>query len=487
MSNISFLIDTNIFLPLEPIENNYVNSNIASEFYRLVQENDNQILLHPIILEEFKKDKNIHRREIREVLNNKYTVLENPPNINQLPNNIIKEEKKYSNSWYDNHFISAVYNNHVHYLVSEDRGVHKKAQKLNIQDKVLFLDEAIELLNSFNGKNINYSAHVEYVHPNKIDISLPFFESLRNDYPDFVKWFNSKVKPDTKRRAFIIKSKEFNDLSALAILKNEDGVEYGPNGNTLKICTFKVMPAFGQNRFGELLLKSILLLCKSKRYEYTYLTVYEKHNVLINFLKNFGFIETKEKKDNGEYILYKKLIPSKVDYETLKSLEFNIKYGPYSFNFSGASSFLIPIRPNYFDILFPELSLQGNLFSDSACGNSIRKSYISHSPTRKIKVGDMLFFYRSEYSDLQVVGIVENTIVSKDLYDIIAFVGNRTIYSHNQIKEMIIDKESLVVNFRVVLTNDKPLIAKDVTNIIPQSIYQIDDNLAKSIISSFNN
>lgn len=479
MSNISFLIDTNIFIPLEPTKTGYTNTETAAEFHKLIQESGNHILIHPIIDKEFDNDKDEKRRTIRKSLKMKYTILDNPPSEEILPVSIRSKGKPGTHTWIDNHFLAAIFDNCVHYLVTEDQQIHKHALMLGIQDKILYLTEAVDFLKSRMGDNPVISSHVELLHPREINIEEPFFDSLREDYPEFTEWFNSKVKPDQSRSALLIRSEE--SIAAIAIMKKENGVEYGPNGNTLKICTFKVMPQFGQQRIGELLLKSILKYCHSKKFEYTYLSTFEKQGALISFLGNFGFMETARKNDRGELIFYKKLIPSLNEIREMSSWEFNLKFGPYTYNCKDANSFVIPIQPDYHDTLFPELATQMTLFSDKACGNSMRKSYICHATTKQVNIGDMLYFYRSKVSDIRVVGIVEGVFRSANPDDIIAFVGNRTVYTENKIKEWC-TKEALVINFREVLLSKHSINGKSYFPSAPRSVNQIKSETASEIL-----
>lgn len=486
MSNISFLIDTNIFIPLEPTEAGYVNMELASTFHRLIQDSGNHIFIHPLIDAEFKNDKDEKRRAIRQSLKSKYPILENPPSEEILPDNIRDKGKEGSHSWFDNHYLAAVYSDCTHYLVTEDRGIHKNALKLGIQDKVLFLDTAVELLVNLEGKAPLLSHQVDLVHPREIDIEQEFFNSLREDYDDFTKWFNTKVKPDPSRNAFLIRPHNSNELAAIAIVKEEDGVEYGPKGKTVKICTFKVMPQFGQQRIGELLLKSVLQYCSNKGMEYTYLTTFEKQGALISFLDNFGFMEAGSRNERDEQIFYKKLIPSAEEKEELSSWDFNVKFGPFAYNFKNNSSFVIPIKPNYHNTLFPELSTQMTLFSDKACGNSIRKSYICHGNTKRVEAGDMLFFYQSEFSDIRVVAIAENVLRTSKADEVMAFVGNRTVYTEDDIKKWCL-KETLVINFRVVLLSEQPVDGRQYFSSAPMSVNSFPNERALEIIHTLEN
>ncbi len=75
-----------------------------------------------------------------------------------------------------------------------------------------------------------------------ISLSDPFFNSLKEDYPEFSKWYNKKKKDNAK--AFIQKNNE-GMLQAFLYLKQEleditDVCPPMPAANRLKVGTFKI-------------------------------------------------------------------------------------------------------------------------------------------------------------------------------------------------------------------------------------------------------
>ena len=129
----NFLIDTNIVIPLEPCEiaDLHVNIEQALEFYRLMQESKNSVFIHPSIQYDLDRDKNKQRADLRRSLLGRYQEIKAFPDVLSIEN-IIGASVQHSNDWVDNNLLSAVYGNAVDCLVTEDKGIHKKANRLNI-------------------------------------------------------------------------------------------------------------------------------------------------------------------------------------------------------------------------------------------------------------------------------------------------------------------------------------------------------------------
>ena len=70
-------------------------------------------------------------------------------------------------------------------------------------------------------------------------------------------------------------------------------------------------------------------------------------------------------------------------------------------------------------------------------GNGLRKAYLCRASKRKLDVGAPLLFYRSEVGQhVQVLGVLEQSMRSRDPNEIAAFVGKRTVYPLADISAM---------------------------------------------------
>jgi hypothetical protein len=113
-------------------------------------------------------------------------------------------------------------------------------------------------------------------------------------------------------------------------------------------------------------------------------------------------------------------------------------------------------------------------------GNTIKKAYISHSPVKHLKPGDIVLFYRSkDIKSLTSLGVIEEIRMGlTDPNEIIRFVGRRTVYSPTEIESS--PKPLTVVLFRHHFHLKNPLkssalIQSGVLLRAPQSIMHISD------------
>ncbi|MFW8602478.1 GNAT family N-acetyltransferase [Desulfobacterota bacterium M19] len=447
----NFLIDTNIVIPLEPTSkvDLEINTDLAIKFHQLASSSESVVFIHPSIAKDLERDKLEERRELRKILINRYHFLKSPPSASILDSTIIGNPEYGSNSWVDNNLLAALKGNLIDYLVTEDIGIHKKAKRLNLESRVLLLADAVVLIRDLFDTTPSPPPTVANQYIYEIDTNDLIFNSLREDYQGFNEWL-IKCKRD-HRHAYVVKSEGSNAIAAIAILKKENNLPNGQKGKVLKICTFKVSPNFGGNKLGELLLKAIFEYLVVNKYRFAYFTTYEKQDQLIEFAKDFGFFEIDNNHSDQELAFCKNLKFKTSDIESISPFDFHLKFGPRVTSFNGNSTFIIPIRPNYHNILFPELEPQKSLFPViRPCGNSIRKAYLSHSLSSKIKRGDNIIFYRSyDIKAVTCIGIAEDTFRSNKANEIAQYVGSRTVYTFSTMQKMC-SKPVLAVKFRLV-------------------------------------
>ncbi|MFH2059833.1 MAG: hypothetical protein ABIJ59_13145 [Pseudomonadota bacterium] len=124
---------------------------------------------------------------------------------------------------------------YIHPAVEHDLN---KDKKTDLQSRVLYLRDAIDLLKDFFDKTPPPPPSVEERKVYAIDETDPIFDSLRQDYKGFDDWLQ-KCKRE-HRNAYVIKDKGNLCLAGICIHKKEDGLLTGESGKTLKLCTFKV-------------------------------------------------------------------------------------------------------------------------------------------------------------------------------------------------------------------------------------------------------
>lgn len=474
-----FLIDTNVFIPLEPTTPTDLASLTpqAARFAQIASEGGHQLYVHPATLADIRRDDDRTRRGLRMVLFNKYPCLQNPPPISQRLESILGRAKPDTNDWVDNHLVAALRADAVDFLVTEDRRLRNKAGRLGLQDRVAAVAEAISVIQDLSDKAPLPPPAVQAIKAHALNESDPIFDSFREDYPNFDGWLR-KCKREHRQAWRIIGGA--SRLAGFCIVKPEEAIDFGLSGNILKLCSFKVSKDYNGFRFGELLLKALFDYARSNEYDWIYVTVFEKHGSLISLLEDFGFEEVPERTERGELILTKPMSFTETDRERTEPLAFNIRYGPSCAKIKDVPTFVVPIKPEYHCLLFPEAEKQRELFpGQRPFGNSIRKAYLSHAVIRRISHGATLLFYRSaDVRGVTCLGVVEGTLVSSSPNDIARHVGKRTVYNLARIRALCQEKEVLAILFRQAGILKDPisldeLMANGVVRGAPQSILAV--------------
>jgi hypothetical protein len=144
-----------------------------------------------------------------------------------------------------------------------------------------------------------------------------------------------------------------------------------------------------------------------------------------------------------------------------------------------AQTFVIPIRPEFHSLLFPEDANQGELIQGFfSFGNSIRKAYLSHSAMKSLDKGSTVLFYRShDIKGITSIGVVENTLKSNEPERLTKFVLKRTVYPRQEIEGMC-KKPVLAILFRYAGSMRSPITLNElkgsgVLSRAPQSIQSV--------------
>ncbi len=448
MSGFKLLIDTNVVIGLEdakPVQESF------AELVRLSHENAVGLFVDSANYDDVSRDKDDARRTVTISKLAKFPRLRGVPLPCEGDLNARFGEMKCDNDRSDVRLLAALDAKAVDFLVTEDIGLHRRADRTGLGASVLSVEEALEWLRqTFQAKTVRLP-YVEERKAYEIDPKEPILESLRRDYPEFDEWFDGcRLK---HRDCWVL---EIGDqIAGIIIRKDEDHAEAktvhsGPK--ILKVCTFKVRDEFRGEKFGELLLKQVLWFAKRNQYDLVYLTVFPWHEFLIDLLRSYGFEFTAERK-SGEWVMEKVMVKGPLPDPTVSIYEEDRRLYPRFHDGPVVRKFCIPIQPDYHRRLFPEIA-EGKplpLFPSEIRmldhrrgrkpGNTIRKVYLCRANTTKLRPGDLLFFYMSKNESyafsqsITTVAIVEQVSHATVTEDLIRLTAKRSVFTEKELDD----------------------------------------------------
>lgn len=473
---IKILLDTNIFIYLE--DNKILEDKVLLLTKRLYDSDDYKIVIHPKTKEEIEKMKDSIQKNIFKSKIAVYKQIINPPIANKDFHEIVGCKNNHDEI--DNELLFSIKRNCVSYLITNDFDLKKKSFKIGLNDRVLSIDEALELFKPKQEIVMKKPPFIEEKFLYQLDINDPFFDSLKEDYVEFEKWFENKQKQDAK--AFV--SIENGKITSFLMLKQEDENEKYDSFEKklsplkrLKVSTMKVTDT--GKRIGEAFIKLIIQKSIILDVDEIYITVFDKQKHLIDLLEQYGFkyyCKKNQKKANGtiekENVFIKKAKPIEEYYPFIK--------------LTGKRIFIIPIQENYHNILFPESEQYLQISLDdlkglNASSNSLRKAYLCDSNIKQITPGSIILFYcsggKKAITSLGIVDAVFNKF--EDFDEMYSLVKKRTAYSEDMLKKNY-KNDKLVILFKHYYSFDKYvtydfLISNGIINGYIQTIMQIKE------------
>lgn len=455
-----FLLDTNILLPLEDSQIPLIGS--LANFVRLAHEHGHQLVYHPASEDDIQRDANQARRLETLARLRQYTRLQDrlscPWNTDHTgPNDTA-----------DNEILYALECDAAHALVTQDRGIHDKARARGLGSRVYTIQTADDWLRRLHEQVSVHLPNVEEVSLYALTPQLEsnFFDSLRGGYPGFDGWFRESARGNTKAWASWERQ---GVLGAICIFKQQANETITQEGLTLaspalKLSTFKVGDAVRGKKIGELFLKAAFRYASANHLEHIFIHGdLDEHHFLFELLEDFGFTHVgSHPGPDGRDAVYLKKHPIEAPVDnTLGAFEYLRHYFPHYRDVNSVGKFIVPIRPEYHRILFPDYESpadrQMGLFRPSnTAGNAIKMAYLCHSQTKGIKPGDVVLFYRSgDERAITSLGIVEDYQTLSDAAEIARLVSRRTVYSMQDIEHMA-SKPSKVMLFRLVRHFNSP-------------------------------
>ena len=275
------------------------------------------------------------------------------------------------------------------------------------------------------------SNNLKHLKFSDIDLSDQFFNSLKNDYPGFEDWFLRRQD----KFAYVLYNDE-DRLEGLLYLKLETGpiedVTPPLHGeNILKIGTFKINPH--GTRLGERFIKKALDYAVSQNASLCYVTIFEKHDALIQLLEEYGFIKHGLKYTaNGEELVLCK---------DLRKLTGNMFKDYPLIDARQSNKYILSIYPKYHSHMFPDSILKTekvDILDDVSYTNSIHKIYVASMPDiAKLRQKDILVMYRTadegrsaEYSSVvTAICVVDKVKRQSEFFNFNEFYEYASTYS----------------------------------------------------------
>lgn len=297
----------------------------------------------------------------------------------------------------------------------------------------------------------------------EIDLNDPFFDSLKSDYAGFEDWFSRKAE----KEAYIL---EDNGVQGFLYLKRENGVVDDVNpriiaDDILKIGTMKVNPH--GTRLGERFIKKAFDHAVKLNSDIIYVTVFEKHQALVNLFLKYGFKKHGEKESvNGTELVLTKEFEDQGDillnYPLVKS--------------GNNNKFILSIYPKYHSRMFPDSLLENekfDLLEDKTHTNNIHKVYICKmSGVRNIRSGDIIVIYRTTDRKFQAkwrsvvtsIAVVEEVKTGSDFVDLndyLDYTSDYSIFDESELRSYYRDFDPLyVIKMTYNIALEKRLIRK---------------------------
>ena len=486
VEKIKVLLDTNILIEREDYK---ATNQFFSKLISLLLQNSIIIYIHPSSIEELKKDKIETRRENILSKIKSYPVLDD----SLFPDQKFLDKLNIHNNSHDiidGTLLYAVYNDVIDFLITEDKDLISRAEKLDMGERVLNVLSALSFFTGFLKKE--QPLRPPYINYGKVNtivnhLSDPFFNSFKEDYSNFEKWFKQRARD--RDIYYILDEKQ---ISAVMILKDEEEpIELSdriiPKERRLKICSLKISDSQSNYRVFEKFLSLAFNKAQLDGVDSVYVTIYPKHSTLVVMLEKFGFKRIGAIKNSNELVLKKDMNgTSKVD-----AFEYLRLYYPNFIEDDSVAKFIIPVRDIFHSELFPEVPVQqmtiNHYDSHYPVSNAIVKVYLSKSKISTLKLGDVLLFYRSvRETGITSIGVLEEIRRFYTIREILDFAGNRIVYSKDDLNSMLDKTGILCLKFwftKYLKNRISPNKMRELGVSIPQSINRIDNKKYKELLN----
>ncbi len=427
------LLDTNIIIHREASK--VINQDVGI-LYRWLERVNYTKCIHSLTIAEIEKYENQQTVKTFQIKLDSYERIDIPSPLQAEVIAVSRKIDVNENDKNDTQLLNEVFVGRVDILVTEDKKIHKKAIELGIEDKVFTIDSFLEKTFAEHPDLVNYKVlNVQKLKFGRINLSDDFFESLREDYVGFDKWFIKKYDEE----AYITVNSNNGLLLSFLYLKvedkNESYFDIVPNFNSkkrLKVGTFKVIN--NGFRLGERFMKIIFDNALKNKVDEIYVTIFDKRDEqkrLIDLLEQWGFVLWGKK--NGE-LVYVRDFSQRIDEKDLKQC--------YPYISRNKDCFIVPIYPNYHTELLPDSILNTespkDFIEDFPHRNAINKVYVSRALLPHPKMGDVIIFYmtggyyKSVVSTIGVVQEIKYDFENEE--EFILFCRKSSVFPEDQLR-----------------------------------------------------
>jgi predicted nucleic acid-binding protein len=491
------LLDTNIIIHREA---NKIYKPEIGQLFKWIDNLKYSKYIHPLTVEELERYKDPSALDTMSIKIESYNLLKHQAPLGEEILKVSRNIDNQDNDINDTQILNEVYEERVDILISEDKKIHTKAKLLGIEDRVFKIQNFLEKVTAENPELVNYKVlAVNRVDFAEVDIKDAFFDSFREDYIEFNKWFNSK----SEEKCYVCYSD--NNLTAFLFVKieNKNSESYSEITPTfipkkrLKIGTLKV--SSNGYKIGERFLKTIFDNSMQYGIEEIYVTLFTKRpeqEQLIEMLQEWGFVYhgIKTTKNGEEQVLVRPFG---------KNLPKNIQNPKLTFPFFSRETdkYIIKIEPQYHTELFPDSintkEDKSKYTENEPHRNRISKVYISHSKDRNLKSGDIILIYRIGEegtqkiytSTITTICIVENIKNDfKNFDDFFDSCNRKTMISKEDLKNKWWDKypkyRPFVINF--LFAHSLPTPKPTIKNLIDLKIFEDSKSIPLGFIKLTN-
>jgi predicted nucleic acid-binding protein len=356
----------------------------------------------------------------------------------------LRADDRTPNDAIDTSLLAEVAADRVDILITEDRGIHRKAARIGIPTRVFTIDAFLEKVTAENPALADYKVlSVKKVLFGDLNVTDSFFDTFRADYPPFNSWFNRK----SDETAYVCFADDGSIVAFLYLKREGPGEDYGDiepafrRASRLKIGTFKVVS--NGFKLGERFLKIVFDNALQYGVDEIYVTAFRRttdQDRLIFLLEEWGFVRwgTKSASNSAAEQVYVRDFRPQVDEHDPRRT--------FPYVSSKARKFIVPIYPAYHTELLPDSILNNEspraFVENRPNRNALSKVYISRSIERGLGPGDIIVFYRTAsgtgpawYTSVATtIGLVQDVITGiKDLTTFQQTCRKRSVFSDEEL------------------------------------------------------